>query len=87
MTVAALRRRIPGMKQNDPATPAERVRASEARKVAAGGRRIPGGVMPADAAEALAKLEREAYGDSASKCIFRAIVEAADRIDSRPRKK
>ncbi len=71
--------RMPGMKP-EPATPAERVRASEARKIAAGGRRMPGGVMPPDAAEALAVLESDAYGDSSAACIYRAIIDASDRI-------
>ena len=80
MTSVARARKMAGMKPTEPATPAARVRASEARKIAAGGRRMPGGVMPADAAEALAVLEADAYGDSSAGCIYRAIIDAADRI-------
>lgn len=59
---------------------AARARDSEARKIAAGGRRMPGGVMPPDAAAALDVLQRNQYGSSASGCIFRAIIEAAERF-------
>lgn len=62
-------------------SPAERVRASEDKKIAAGGRRMPGGVMPADAAAALEVLLANSYGRSASACIFRAIVEAAEQFE------
>lgn len=67
-----------------PMTLRQRVRESEARKIKAGGRRIPGGVMPADAAQALDKLSAAGYGDSASACIFRALVEAAERLKPLP---
>jgi hypothetical protein len=63
-----------------PSDAAKQVRASEARKIKAGGRRMPGGVMPADAAEALDKLHAAGYGDTISGCIFRAIVETAERV-------
>lgn len=65
---------------HEPVPLVNRVRASEARKIKAGGRRMPGGVMPADAAEALDKLVSHGYGNSTSGCIFRAIIEAAERI-------
>lgn len=68
---------------SDPTSSAAQVRASEARKIAAGGRRMPGGVMPADAAAALDTLRANAYGDSASACIYRAIIEAAERFSKR----
>lgn len=61
-------------------TPSDRVRASEARKLAVGGKRIPGGVMPADVVKALEKLQAEQYGPTASGCIFRAVIEAAERL-------
>lgn len=61
-------------------TPAERVRASEARKLQAGGRRMPGGVMPAEVVEALDRLLSADYAPSASACIFRALTEAAMRL-------
>jgi hypothetical protein len=62
-----------------PATPAQRVRNSEARKVQAGGRRMPGGVLPPDAAAALESLQASGYAPSTTACIARALVEAASR--------
>ena len=59
--------------------PSEHVRASEARKVAKGGRRLPGTVLPPDAAEALRKLQAKGYAGSVTQCIARALVEAANR--------
>lgn len=56
-----------------------RVRASEARKIARGGRRLPGGVLPPDAATALDMLQRSGYAPSAAACIARALVAAASR--------
>jgi hypothetical protein len=64
-----------------PATQAERARKSEARKVREGGRRMPGGVLPAEAAQALAALEGAGYAPSATGCISRALQEAAIRVD------
>lgn len=75
------------MKSSD-ATPAKRsatlsdaemVRNSEARKVKAGGRRIPGGVLRPEAAEALAKLEKDGFAPSATACIEQALIETAKR--------
>jgi len=54
-------------------------RANEAKRIAAGGRRLPGGVLPADAADALAELQDAGYAPSATACIARALVEAARR--------
>ena len=59
-----------------PATAAEMVRKSEARKIQAGGRRMPGGVLPPDAAVALDSLQASGYAPSATACIARALVEA-----------
>jgi len=61
-------------------TKAERVRASEARKLKDGGKRIPGGVMPPDAVRALELLQAEQYAPTASGCIYRALIDAAERI-------
>lgn len=66
-------------KPKQAATPAERVRASEARKLEAGGRRMPGGVMPSDASIALESLQAAQYAEGASACIFRAVIEASKR--------
>lgn len=62
-----------------PVSLADRVRASESRKMQAGGKRLPGSILPPDATAALDKLIAEAYGDSATACIARALVEAAER--------
>jgi len=67
--------------KDDPVPLQDRVRGSEARKVKAGGRRMPGGVMPPEAADALATLQEAAYAFSASACIHRALIEAAARVD------
>jgi hypothetical protein len=67
-------------KKSEPLSLADRVRASEQRKVEAGGRRLPGGVLPADAAEALESLQGAGYANSATGCISRALVEADERL-------
>jgi hypothetical protein len=67
-------------KTKEPVPLAQRVRASETRKIGAGGRRLPGSILPPDASAALEKLVNEAYGDSATACIARALVEAAERM-------
>jgi len=65
------------------ATPSERVRASEARKIKAGGRRMPGGVMSPDAAAAVERLAAAGYAASVTACIERALVEAASELKKR----
>jgi hypothetical protein len=67
-----------------PATQAERNRASEARKVGRGGRRMPGGVLPPGAAEAIDSLQTAGYAPSATACIARALIEAAERVSPAP---
>lgn len=64
---------------DEPKSRADSVRDSEARKVKAGGRRLPGGVLPADASEALAALLSSGYAMSATATIARALKEAAKR--------
>lgn len=71
-------------KPEQPVKLASRVRASEARKIESGGRRIPGGVMPKDAADALDRLQANGYGTSASACIYRALMEAD--MQTKPRR-
>lgn len=75
-------------RMNDKKTPAslsERVRASEARKIEAGGRRLPGGMLPADASTALDSLQTRGFASSAAGCIARALVEASERLDESDR--
>lgn len=71
------------MRTGEPLTPAERVRASEARKVKAGGRRLPGGVLAADAAGALDRLQAAGYAPSATACIARALLDAERKLNVR----
>lgn len=42
--------------------------------------------MPPDAAEALSRLAAAGYGDSLSGCIFRAIIEADERMQEADRR-
>jgi hypothetical protein len=65
---------------SNPKTQSERARDSEARKVDSGGRRMPGGVLSVDAANALAKLQTAGYASSATACIAKALNEAAGRL-------
>ncbi len=71
--------------KNQPMTLADRVRASEARKIKAGGRRLPGGMLPADAVAALDSLQARGYAPSAAGCIARSLVEAAAVMDENDR--
>lgn len=54
-------------------------RANERKRIAAGGRRMPGGVLPADAADALAALHDSGYAPTLTACIARALVDAIKR--------
>lgn len=56
-----------------------RVRASEARSIHAGAVRMPGGLLPADAAAALDKLLTAGYARSKTQVIARALLRAAQR--------
>lgn len=62
-----------------PKSQADWSRANERKRIAAGGRRMPGGVLPSDAAEALAALQRDGYAPSATGCIVRALIEATKK--------
>lgn len=64
-------------------TPADRVRASEARKVKAGGRRIPGGVLSPEVATALERLQAAGYAANATACIAQAIIDAERKLNSK----
>lgn len=57
-------------------TPAQRVRASEANKIKAGGRRMPSSVMSPAAAKAMESLLRAGYANSMTACVERAIIDA-----------
>ncbi|KKO71828.1 hypothetical protein [Kerstersia gyiorum] len=61
---------------------AERVRKSEAELRKRGGRRLPGGSLQPDAAQALDALMLAGYAPSATACIARALLEAAARLDA-----
>lgn len=57
-------------------------RRNEQRRIEAGGRRLPGGVLPPDAARALSSLVDSGYAASVTGCISKALVE----VDNRRRK-
>lgn len=63
--------------EHEQKAPAGRVRASEARKIQRGGRRMPGGVLPPEAAKDLQSLQDRGYAQSAMACIVRALRAAA----------
>lgn len=67
-------------KKRKPVSLEDRVRASEARKIAGGGRRLPGGVLPPAAAQALDALVQRGYAPSATACIVRAVLEAEQAL-------
>lgn len=52
-------------------------RANERKRVLAGGRRLPGGILPPEAAQALESLLDRGYADSRVGCIAKALIEAA----------
>lgn len=56
-----------------------RVRKAEQNRIAEGGKRIPGGMLSPDAAEALACLVTEGYAPSQTQVINAALIEAARR--------
>jgi hypothetical protein len=54
-------------------------RQNEQRRIDAGGRRLPGGVLNAQATAALSVLLDSGYAPSVTGCIARALVEAGQR--------
>ena len=61
-----------------PKTLSQRVRASEARSIQAGAVRMPGGMLPVEAARALAELVSSGYAASKTAAITRALLDAAN---------
>jgi hypothetical protein len=61
----------------------KRVRASEERKIAAGGRRLPGGILAPEAVAAIDRLRDVGYAPSAMQVISRAVVEAAQQVKTK----
>ena len=59
-----------------PLTLAQRVRASEQRSIDAGAIRMPGGWLPAEAAQALDALVAANWAPSRTAAIARALIEA-----------
>lgn len=59
-----------------PRSLSERVRASRQRAIERGARPTPRGLLPP---EALRRLQAAGYAPSATACIARALVEAAER--------
>jgi hypothetical protein len=64
-------------------TQADWSRANESKRVEAGGRRMPGGVLPAEAAAALRSLQESGYAASVTGCIAKALIEAANKRPSK----
>ena len=73
--IAAPTRRT-SMPTNSRKTPSASAPTSEARARERGGRRLPGGTIPPDAAKALTRLLATGYAESATACIARALVQA-----------
>lgn len=57
-------------------TPAERVRASEARKIKAGGRRLSTMMISPETAKAFDQLLKANFAGSITACVERAIIDA-----------
>lgn len=55
-------------------------KGAEDRKVSAGGKRLPGGVLSPEAARALMHLCGAGYAPSLMKSIERALIEASERV-------
>ena len=60
-------------------TASANVRASEARKIKAGGRRMPSGIMSPEAVKAMNSLMRKGYSSSMTACIERALIDAINQ--------
>lgn len=67
-----------------PQTVAQRVRASERKAAQAGAQRLPGGMLPPDAAQALEQLLASGYAPSKMQCIAAALMAVAARQARRP---
>lgn len=67
------------MPKEKPAAP-RYAAGTEARKIEAGGKRLPGGVMSPEATDALALLVERGYAQSMLKAIERALLAAAARF-------
>lgn len=59
---------------------AQSVRESEARSIEAGAVRMPGGLLPPEAAAALAELLDAGYAPSKNGVISRALISARKRL-------
>lgn len=60
--------------------PVRRASATEQRKIDGGGKRVPGGVLSAEAAANLARLVDAEYASSRLQVIERALDEARKRV-------
>ncbi len=67
-----------------PLTPAQRVRRAEAALKERGGRRIPGGYLQPDAAQALESLVQSGYAASPVAVISTALLDAQRKLTSSP---
>lgn len=74
--------RKPELTEPQPKPLAQRVRESEARSIDAGAVRMPGGLLPADAAAALNELVETGYAASKTAVIAKALL----AVRKRPKK-
>lgn len=65
------------MKRKRQDTKPSKARLSEAKKIANGGRRMPGMVVDATTSNAIDLLLRYGYADSIAGCVSRALASAA----------
>lgn len=63
-----------------PETQTERVARSNAALLARGGRRLPGGYLQPEAAQALADLTQAGYGKNKVDVVSRALLDAQRRL-------
>lgn len=68
------------MNESKVKTNAQRVRESEARSIRAGAMRMPGGLLPAEAATALTELVEAGYAESKTGIISKALIAARKRV-------
>lgn len=62
---------------------AQRVRESEARSLESGAVRMPGGLLQANAAQALVELVEAGYAEGKTAVISKALLEARKRLKNK----
>lgn len=74
------RKTVPQNEKSAPMPLADRVRKSEAKSIEAGAARMPGGLLPADAASALDQLLANGYSGSKVGVIAKALLDAQKKL-------